>query len=283
MLAHTSDTGVSSSGNIPKAIHITAINAICIFAGGTNCQITITQTDVNVKWVIHIRIITPHISRNGRFVFRYVSVDFASSVVRGIHHDTPVTECHVQYAWAARSCCAKQYCSAAIGCGIYCGVTGEGKVTCQEQGISIEIAITHGCVGICGINVYILGCHIGVIQPDSPPLKGIAVLGCIIRCATDADISLRCIQSDVPKKYSAFDITNISVNSNITRRTGNSRILNVYKAMRSPDPLGEFTGTVDVDIAGSIQGISIALQLEANTLLAVTCQVDAAIGRSQGI
>ncbi|HBH4745535.1 TPA: hypothetical protein KTG44_005284, partial [Escherichia coli] len=44
MLAHTSDTGVSSSGNIPKAIQITAINAICIFAGGTNCQITITQT-----------------------------------------------------------------------------------------------------------------------------------------------------------------------------------------------------------------------------------------------
>ena len=76
--------------------------------------------------------------------------------------------------------------------------------------------------------------------------------GCIIRCAIDTDISLRCIQSDIPKKHSTFNITNVSVNSNITRRTGDSRILNVYKAMRSPGPLGEFTGTVDVDITGSI-------------------------------
>ena len=36
-------------------------------------------------------------------------------------------------------------------------------------------------------------------------------------------------------------------------------------------------GTVDVDIAGSIQGIS-ALQLEANTRLAVTRQVDVMSG-----
>ncbi|WP_213059357.1 hypothetical protein, partial [Escherichia coli] len=42
-------------------------------------------------------------------------------------------------------------------------------------------------------------------------------------------------------------------------------------------------GTVDVDIAGSIQGISAVVQLETCTICAVTRQVDAAISRIQGI
>ncbi|MCO7852925.1 hypothetical protein NI826_27945, partial [Escherichia coli] len=44
------------------------------------------------------------------------------------------------------------------------------------------------------------------------------------------------------------------------------------------------TSDTGVSSSGNIpKAISIALQLEANILLAVTCQVDAAIGRIQGI
>ena len=76
----------------------------------------------------------------------------------------------------------------------------------------------------------------------------------MIRCAIDTDISLRCIQGNIPKKHCTFDITNVPVNSNIARRTGNTRILNVYKAISIPDPAREVAGTVDVDSVGSIQG-----------------------------